>query len=84
MDIAKKKEELADVTEVLECDGYAMLVAEFERKRQEGIESACNVKLSQAERDAGAGTKTACEQLLEFLPLKRKSLEQTIRGSSRK
>lgn len=85
MDIAKKKDELASVAEVLECDGYAILVAEFKRKAQEGIEAACNVKLGQAERDAGAGTKATAEYFLEFLPAKRKSLESTLKkATSRK
>lgn len=83
--LAGKKEQLQDVTELLEHDGYQILAAEFERKKQEGIAAACNVKLSQSERDAGAGVKVAMEQLLDFLPQKKRSLESTVKtATSRK
>lgn len=78
MDLAKKKEELADVTELLACDGYAILETEIKRKAAEGVAAACNVKLPQAERDAGAGVKVAMDELLQFLPQKKRSLESTL------
>lgn len=80
--LAGKKEQLREVTTLLESDGYRILVAELERKKQEGIELACDVKLTQAERDAGAGVKRTAEELLAFMPLKQRSLESTIKKLS--
>ncbi len=81
--ILHKKEQLRDVTALLECDGYAILTKEMARLEKAGTEAACDVKLAQAERDAGAGAKTTAEQLLDFLPQLRRSLEKTIGSNKR-
>lgn len=86
IDLAHKKEQLAAVTDLLESEGWMLLAAELERKRQEGIAAACNMKLTLSERDAACGTKAVAEYVLEFLPHLKRSLESTIKktASSRK
>jgi hypothetical protein len=76
--LAKKQEQLANIEEVLEHDGYKILLTEMERLKQKGINDCCDVTKTQTERDAGAGAKKVCEELSEYLNTKAKALRASI------
>lgn len=74
----RKKGDLDAVTETLESDGYKILAAGIKRLRDQGESDCCNVKLTSAERDAGAGARNMGEALLTYLEMKQKALQSTL------
>jgi hypothetical protein len=73
-----KAENLKALESLLEHPGYSIFKKAIEDKRDEGANQACDVNLSQAKRDAGAGRKTMGDELLGFVALLTRSLETTL------
>lgn len=74
----RKKGTLDDLKKLVESDGYQILESEIKRLRDEGARDCCNVKLTSAERDAGAGAHNMGDALLEFVKQKIKALQSSL------